>query len=117
MRETQGTIEHWRGETFGGRPTPVNMAVRANEEMAELIRAVTTADEARLGQKIPDADRDAIAGEAADVLIVLYGVATMAGFDLHRAVDAKMAVNRSRVWTRDKAGRSHHIPDQQEGTS
>ncbi len=102
MKETQATIEKWRAETFGGRPTPVNMAVRANEEMAELIRAVTNPD--------PPGCKE-IAAEAADVLIVLYGVATMAGFDLHRAVDAKMAVNRARRWTRDKAGRSHHIDE------
>ena len=102
MKETQATIENWRAMTFGGRPTPINMAVRANEEMAELIRAVTK----------PDARPDDIADEAADVLIVLYGLARMTGFNLHDAVDRKMAINRARRWSRDpKTGRTHHVLD------
>ena len=100
MRETQATIEEWRAETFGGRPAPVNMAVRANKEMAELIRAVTT----------PGPGVKALAHEAADVLIVLYGLAEMAGFSLHRAVNDKMAINRKRRWRKGAPGRSQHIP-------
>ena len=101
MTETQATIEAWRAETFGGRPTPVNMTVRANEEMAGLIRAVTN----------PVTGCKEIAAEAADVLIMLYGVAEMAGFSLHRAVNDKMAINRARRWRKGAPGRSQHIPD------
>ncbi len=102
MKETQASIEEWRAETFGGRPTPVNMAVRANEEMAELIRAVTNPD--------PPGCKE-IAAEAADVLIILYGVAEMSGFSLHRAVNDKMVINRKRRWRKGAPGRSQHLPD------
>ena len=101
MKETQTTIEKWRAETFGDRPTAINMAIRANEEMAELLRASTT----------PYAPKAEIAHEAADVLIVLYGLAEMVGFDLHDAVDTKMAINRGRRWRKGAPGGSQHIPD------
>ena len=100
MRETQGTIEEWRAATFEGHCDVFDMMVRANEEMAELIRAVTYD---------PGNEPKEIADEAADVVIMLYSLATIAGFDLHEAVDRKMAVNRKRRWIPAGAGRYQHI--------
>ena len=75
-RETQASIEAWRVETFGPSKTTVRMAARANEEMAELLRALT----------VDDAN-PAAASECADVVIVLYGVASRLGVDLFDEVD------------------------------
>lgn len=98
MAETQATIEQWRLQTFGPSPSVARMAARANEEMAELLRAIAS-----------DRTPEEIVQEAADVLIVLYGVAEMCGHDLHAAVDAKMAVNRSREWRLTDRGHGRHI--------
>ena len=61
--ETQRTICDWALNTFGPSGSNLRVAARANEEMAELLRAVTA--------KAPWHD---ILEEAADVLIVLARV-------------------------------------------
>jgi NTP pyrophosphatase (non-canonical NTP hydrolase) len=95
--ENQKTIAAWRVETFGTFPSPMRMAARANEEMAELIRALSSDDETKAVE------------EVADVLIILYGVAERLGFDLHTEVDRKMVINRARRWTVDASGHGCHI--------
>jgi hypothetical protein len=60
MRETQQSISTWAAETFGPAGSDLRVAGRANEEMAELVRAATA-----------DAPIDQIIEECADVLIVL----------------------------------------------
>lgn len=54
---------------------------------------------------------DKIPVEAADVLIVLYGVAGMRGFDLHAEVDQKMAINRARKWAARGDGTGYHVKE------
>ena len=98
MSETQRTIEEWRAKTFGKPPSLARMTARANEEMAELLRAVTT----------PDPRRHDIMMEVADVVIVLMGVAEITGGDLAEAVDAKMQINRRRRWNLTYRGRIRH---------
>lgn len=97
-RETQASISRWADETFGPVSSNARVAARANEEMAELLRALTS-DDAH-----PKA-----AEEVADVFIVLYRVATRLGVDLHEVIDAKMAVNRARVWATDGTGHGYHV--------
>ncbi len=67
VRESQSTIFEWAEATFGPARSIVRLLGRANTEMAELIRAVTT----------PGSPAQ-IAEEAADTAIVLCCVATMA---------------------------------------
>lgn len=97
--ETQKSISAWAEETFGPVSSNARIAARANEEMAELLRALTTDDGAA----------GSAADEAADVLIVLYRLADRMGFDLADEVDRKMAINRGRTWGRDGSGHGYHI--------
>jgi hypothetical protein len=62
--ETQQGISDWAEATFGPAASDIRVAARANEEMAELLRAVTTGNV----EKAPE--------EAADVVIVLARLAT-----------------------------------------
>lgn len=71
MPETQESISKWATETFGVSSSNARVAARANEEMAELLRALTADD-----------DSPKAAEEAADVKIVLYRLAERMGFRL-----------------------------------
>lgn len=96
--ETQETISDWAEETFGPAGSNARVAARVNEEMAELLRALTADDQH------PKAGE-----ECADILICLYRLATRLGIDLHQAVDAKMTVNRARLWAHDGTGCGQHV--------
>ena len=96
MRETQHTISKWATETFGESGTTIRVAIRANEEMAELLRALSVDD------KHPKA-----AEEVADIFIVLYRVAERLGVDIHAEVQRKMAINRARRWNLDGSGHGY----------
>lgn len=97
-RETQQSITEWADSAFGPAPSIARIAARANEEMAELLRAATS-----------DAPPDKIAAEAADVVIVMYRLLTVIGADLQDAIDAKMAINRKREWRKDGTGHGYHV--------
>ena len=73
--ETQETISAWAEETFGPAGSNLRVAARANEEMAELLRHLSS-DPAH--PKAPE--------EAADVVIYLDLLCARAGVDLGRAV-------------------------------
>lgn len=98
--ETQDMISAWAEQTFGPVGSNARVAARANEEMAELLRALTADD------KHPKA-----AEEMADVVIVLMRLATRLGIDLLDEVDSKMRVNRARDWKRDGTGQGYHVRD------
>ena len=102
--ETQLTISAWADETFGDGGSPARGAARANEEMAELL-AELTKDE-------PDYVR--VADELADIVIVLYRVATKCEVGLMAEIDRKMAINRSREWRQDGSGHGYHLSPEQE---
>lgn len=138
--ETQQTIGEWIDATFPGTdPDSPRKAIRALEEMVELCFASgATANEitqavarSLLEARGPDfeypAEFDdfrevrtpepvAIPVEAADVLIVLYGVAHMRGFDLHAEVEKKMAVNRARKWQARGDGTGYHVKPPEAGS-
>lgn len=65
MHETQEAISQWAEKTFGPASSHARVAARANEEMAELLRALTADD-----------NHPKAAEECADVVIVLYRLAT-----------------------------------------
>lgn len=97
-RENQQTISQWASETFGEPGSNLRVAIRANTEMAELLRCLAT-DDAH-----PEA-----AEEVADVVIVLQRLATRLGVDLRQMVDTKMAINRKREWLLDGQGHGYHV--------
>lgn len=97
-QESQQTITQWIEETFGPAGTNARVIARANEEMAEMLKEVS----------IDDA-HPKLAEEMADVVIVLYRVATRLGVDLHEEIDKKMAINRARMWKLDGSGCGYHV--------
>jgi hypothetical protein len=121
-QETQQSVHGWIDTTFPGTdPESPRKAIRALEEMVELCLAsgaspaeIVSAVRRSAGPHAETDDAfhrepDKIPAEAADVLIVLYGVAGMRGFDLHAEVDKKMAVNRNRKWKANGDGTGYHI--------
>jgi transcriptional regulator with XRE-family HTH domain len=99
--EDQTTITEWAEQTFGPARSLPRVAARANEEMAELLRAVTA-----------DAPLAKVAEEIADVVIVLNRLASLCGARLRDEVERKMAINRSRTWARDETGHGYHTRDE-----
>jgi NTP pyrophosphatase (non-canonical NTP hydrolase) len=76
MVETQRSISDWAEATFGPSSSNMRVAVRTQEELTELLRALSVDD------RHPKA-----AEEIADVVIVLQRLATRLGVDLWREVD------------------------------
>ena len=105
MIETQKSITDWTEATFGQATSNARVAARANEEMAELLRALTADD-----------NHTKAVEEAADVVIILYRLAQRMGFDLHQEIDAKMAINRKRVWNITADGHGYHVRDKAAAT-
>lgn len=90
-KETQQSVARWARETFGPA-TIMRSATRANEEVAELLSALSCDN------------RTQAAEEVSDVVICLYRLCEGMGIDLAREVDRKMARNRERVWKNDGHG-------------
>ena len=105
MIETQASISKWATDTFGpvkAHQIAPNMAtaVRANKEMAELLGALAVYD-----------GNPAALDEAADVVILLFVLASRIGGNLMAEVDRKMALNRSRKWKVDDTGHGYQVPE------
>lgn len=98
MKETQESISQWANETFGVAGSNARVAARANEEMAELLRALTA-----------DENHPKAAEEIADIVIVLSRLATRLGVDMIEEIQNKMQINRSRQWSLDKTGHGYHV--------
>lgn len=96
--ETQHTISAWTEATFGAASSNARVAARANEEMAELLRALTSDD-----------NHEKAIEEAADVVIILYRLAHRMGVDLHAEIDRKMQINRKREWSVTADGHGYHV--------
>lgn len=121
-QENQDSVYKWIKDTFpGGDPNTPRKAIRALEEMIELcwacgapISSILEAVERGMRGCGVDkfGDWNAVPKEAADVLIVLYGLAGLRGFDLGEAVDAKMAINRARKWKALGDGTGYHVKDE-----
>jgi len=120
-------------ETFPGiDPESPRKSLRALEEMVELCLASgATPNQIReLVEKClhkrssgpgvawrDESYRDwiGVPAEAADVLIVLFGVAGMRRFDLDAEVDKKMAINRARTWAPRGDGTGYHVKGSEAG--
>lgn len=138
--ETQRTISSWAQDTFG-EVGAVAVATRMNVEVAELQLALVVLAGLSEGHPLYDALKknldvaNSIAGmaasldlefvvercnaeafldargECADVLVMLYQVASLLGGDLHRLTDAKMSRNRKRTWGRAPNGTMQHTAE------
>jgi hypothetical protein len=98
-RESQHSISAWAHDTFGPAGSNASVAARANKEMSELLQKLAADD------LHPEA-----AEEVADVVIVLYRLATRLGcVDLHAEIDRKMEINRARRWRLDGNGHGYHV--------
>lgn len=97
MIETQQTISQWAEQTFGPAGSNLRVAVRANQEMAELLTRLAIND-----------NDPAAATEIADIVITLYRVATRLNKDIDAEVQRKMAINRAREWELDGSGCGQH---------
>lgn len=95
--ETSASIATWAQDTFGPAPDLMALHARAALELAELAQALAAGTPAET------------LSEAADVAILLHRIAALSGGDLTSAVDAKMAINRSRTWQRAGDGTGRHV--------
>jgi len=73
--------------------TPRNLAASICIEAAEVLEHFQWDGEA--------SDRDALAGELADVALYLLQLASITGIDLERAILDKLDANYGRSWTRN----------------
>ena len=96
--ETQETISQWALETFGPTGSNLRVALRMNNEMAELIDKLA----------VNDNDPNAIE-EAGDIIIVAMRLFERFGVNFWDVVETKMVVNRARKWTKDGTGCGQHI--------
>ncbi len=100
MSEDQYSVSRWADETFGPASSNARVAARANEEMAELIRALTVDD------NHPQAGE-----EIADIVIILYRLATRLNSDVSAEIERKMMINRGRKWKLSHDGHGYHVRD------
>lgn len=103
--ETQQSISEWAVKTFGSTRDLVRAAIRANEEMAELLH------------KLAVDDYEGAMDELADVHIVLARVGTLLGCSIQKEVDIKMAKNRARNWKSDGSGHGYHVEEKDATTN
>jgi len=98
--ETQYTIRRWQLNTFGPTTNYMRTATRMNEEVAELLTAISLKDINKIGNEI------------ADIFIVLCGVASEHCFDIAaEEVDKKMKINRERKWNITDEGHGYHVKE------
>jgi NTP pyrophosphatase (non-canonical NTP hydrolase) len=92
MNETQNTIGNWVNANFSGT---------INEQCAKLREEITEFE-----AEIEVGDMSAAAEELTDVAIIVWGLASIMGFKLLKAINQKMIINRLRLW--EKKGKVYH---------
>lgn len=96
--ESEHSIATWADDTFGPATSNMRIAARANEEMSELLRALSVDD-----------NNQKAAAEIADVVIILTRLARNLGTGIASEVCGKMEINRSRRWNKDNTGHGYHV--------
>jgi NTP pyrophosphatase (non-canonical NTP hydrolase) len=76
--------------------TPRNIATSICIEAAEILEHFQWNGDLK--------DRDALAGELADVALYLLQLASVTGIDLEQAILSKLAMNYGRTWDQDQSG-------------
>lgn len=94
----QARITKWSDETFGQPRSNLSIAVRANEEMAELLSCLSRDDNDQHARE-----------EVADVVITLCRLVCRLGGSIVRDVDSKMEKNVLRKWTLRGDGCGDHV--------
>jgi NTP pyrophosphatase (non-canonical NTP hydrolase) len=102
-RESQQSTVEWAKDIWGVT-SELRRGIAVLEEAAELaLEMGLTPEQIHATVEVPilkapktSGPMDNWAEEAADVLLCLYALADRMGFDLHAALDKKMATNRSR---------------------
>lgn len=79
----------WYEEDSPWQQTPRNIAISLSLEAAEVLEHF---------QWDERADKDALAGELADVALYLLQLAYLTGIDLEQAILDKLAINYNRKW-------------------
>nr|HID14746.1 nucleotide pyrophosphohydrolase [Anaerolineae bacterium] len=79
----------WYGEASPWPQTPRNIAISLSLEAAEVLEHFQWSERA---------DKDALAGELADVALYLLQLAYLTGVDLEQAILDKLAINYKRKW-------------------
>jgi NTP pyrophosphatase (non-canonical NTP hydrolase) len=82
--------EGWYAADSPKQQTPRNLAASLAIEAAEVLE--------HFQWRETPADRQALAGELADVALYLLQLASVTGIDLEEAILAKLADNRGRNW-------------------
>lgn len=80
-----------------------NLAISLNLEAAEVLEHFQWDDELQ--------DKEALAGELADVTLYLLQLASIAGIDLEQAVLDKLERNYTRSWDGQRAGDTNRSED------
>ncbi len=103
LHETQESITDWANETFGEPESNLSIALRAQEEMMELIGKLTD-------------DDDSIEApiEAADVIIILMRLFSSFNVPSNTVITAKMEVNRKRKWLSSGDGHGYHVKEDED---
>lgn len=100
MSENQRTVCDWADKTFGYCKS-INVALdRVLKEIDELTEI-----------KDYENNFNKLSDECADILITLYRLADVIGFQLEQAVDHKMEINRGRKWKIAEDGTGQHIKE------
>lgn len=103
MTETEASVAAWADETFGPTTSNMRIAARANEEMAELLRALSVDD-----------NHPKAAEEIADIVIVLTRLARNLRTSIRSEIEHKMEINRLRTWKKDNTGHGYHVREKNE---
>lgn len=93
----QNDISRWANDVFGKPVSNIQIASRANEEMAELLNTLS----------MNDKSIEAIE-ECADIVICLYRLASELEESLNDAIDKKMKKNINRKWNTKGNGIGYH---------
>lgn len=103
LNDLQAEIGAWQEATFPEmerRAMPIVQHLRSEAQELEVELAAAGRENA-----------PAVQAEAADVFILLVGLATSLGFNLEAAVKEKMAINKKRKWgPPQENGVIHHVP-------
>lgn len=94
--ENPETIRNWAISTFGKQAHPKQIAIRALEELIELLKAIDNESSDRINEEI------------ADVEICMAYLAAVVGCDRQDEIEKKMATNRQREWILDGMGNGYH---------
>lgn len=98
MRDVAEYINAWANQTFPGRAPKAALTKLVMAEIPELLIHLQKEGEEGIGQ------------ELADCFILLMDLAVIWKVDLPNAIRSKMAMNESRVWTKDaETGHYQHV--------